>query len=434
MSKIKSNVKLKTLIAKLYYLLILCFALPTGTLFNIPIKFLIVGLLLMCLVFYDSLKLNSISWILAFVILLLIFWSVIAIFNGYGESTFNCLKSFLSLVLTLWISIILYCSHIIGFQKCIKYLSVSSILLLFGKIFFEFYFMALDTNVEVEIEILTKLFATQPMTAHFYLGTIKLHRIWYTNDAFVYVYFLYYLISSKRFYKKLGLIFFVAFFTLITYSRMYMIQFALCLSIAFLLDVFYGKNGTRKIALCVLIGVITIMLVILAKNTGSFGEQIFDLLNERFSGNTAEYSDEIRTVQFEYILSAIMERPLLGWGTGAYLKNYIRSQISLYGYELEYLSFFMQFGIIGFILIIGSLLFVVFKMCMAGKMFKKLYWFSLFSIVFWAIKPIYNPTFLSSASAAVLIAIAFYGGGLNRVCLTSCRVNMSKPKNKNVMV
>ncbi len=96
---------------------------------------------------------------------------------------------------------------------------------------------------------------------------------------------------------------------------------------------------------------------------------------------------------------------------GYYDPEFIRSDIAKYSYELEYLSFLMQFGILGFILIILMLIYSFYLMIDFKITNIKFRYLLYFNFLFWMIKPIFNPNFLSSNSGsliAVLIILSTY--------------------------
>ena len=63
-----------------------------------------------------------------------------------------------------------------------------------------------------------------------------------------------------------------------------------------------------------------------------------------------DLSNSIRAEQYTALVDRWIESPLIGHGLGAYAPQCIRSEISVWSYELSYLALLMNVGIIGFIL------------------------------------------------------------------------------------
>lgn len=63
-----------------------------------------------------------------------------------------------------------------------------------------------------------------------------------------------------------------------------------------------------------------------------------------------DLSNSIRAEQYIALVDRWIESPLIGHGLGAYAPQCIRSEISVWSYELSYLALLMNVGIIGFIL------------------------------------------------------------------------------------
>lgn len=81
----------------------------------------------------------------------------------------------------------------------------------------------------------------------------------------------------------------------------------------------------------------------------------FDLkLYTKFFFDGFSFNDGIeasyRKIQFINLLEGWMEKPILGFGSGAVHWDYIRDVKSPWNYELSYLKYLYDFGIIGFIL------------------------------------------------------------------------------------
>lgn len=66
----------------------------------------------------------------------------------------------------------------------------------------------------------------------------------------------------------------------------------------------------------------------------------------------AAESDDVRQMQMRELMKGIKESPVIGHGFGSYIENFIRSSSLPFSYEIEYLSFVYQMGILGFTIFI----------------------------------------------------------------------------------
>lgn len=244
------------------------------------------------------------------------------------------------------------------------------------------------------------------------IESLGMYRLMTPSDSFPFV-ALGFLIADKkhtlifRVLTSLSLIF----FAIIVYSRIIFLQLAITLFIALIVrkinfkDMAELKNIVKSIiAICI---VISLLIVIFPKETSNIYES---LVYRIFSQETVQ-SDKIRDIQADTLFENISKNPIIGNGLGYYDPEFIRSDIAKYSYELEYLSFLMQFGILGFILIILMLIYSFYLMIDFKITNIKFRYLLYFNFLFWMIKPIFNPNFLSSNSGsliAVLIILSTY--------------------------
>lgn len=73
-------------------------------------------------------------------------------------------------------------------------------------------------------------------------------------------------------------------------------------------------------------------------------------------------SDDVRIKQLSALTSKLLDSPIWGWGIGAYTPECIRNDDSPYAYELMYNAYLMKFGLLGFIMIFGSYIVVLFRL------------------------------------------------------------------------
>lgn len=87
-----------------------------------------------------------------------------------------------------------------------------------------------------------------------------------------------------------------------------------------------------------------------------------EILDSRMDANVNYSSDLERTIQNDHLYAKFNESPLLGKGIGYFIPDYTRAEgDARYTYESQVLSMFVKLGVVGFILLNGSLIFFCFK-------------------------------------------------------------------------
>jgi hypothetical protein len=79
-----------------------------------------------------------------------------------------------------------------------------------------------------------------------------------------------------------------------------------------------------------------------------FGTQPFEsLIQKRFNSESSQESDNTRDAQIRALMKEHEESPFFGKGIGSYSKEMIRDSKNPHSYEVQWIAFLMQFGIIG---------------------------------------------------------------------------------------
>jgi hypothetical protein len=385
----------------LFNVLILTFALPGNSIYGIPIKqLLFISCLLM--VFYHSIKFrdnNTINRALMLMILslaLVYAWFAYGTYaNGLGTEA-SMFMSFSSLIGTCLVAHYFIFNKIINVNSAKKWVYIAA----FTKILFTVYIQHQLVNNGMSYERLMEIYASlgsSPITMS--IADLGMMRITTPSDSFSFV-ALGFLIADKRVSKTFRFITFIllTYFSIIVYSRMIFLQLGLTLIFAFI-----GKNNIMKV-----IKLAFVTFILLATFAFFFQEtatNIYDSLVFRLFSQETINSDGVRDVQQEVLLSNANENPIFGKGLGYYDKQLIRNSNAKYSYELEYMAFLMQLGIVGFSLIVLLLIFTFYKTInfnIKNNIIRNLLYFNF---LFWAIKPFFNPNFLSSNSASTIVVL-----------------------------
>ncbi len=247
-------------------------------------------------------------------------------------------------------------------------------------------------------QIYYSLFSTKPVFGH--IGQGNLIRIQTYVDIFPLIAYGFLMLEEFK-NKWTKCIFTVLLFPyiIIVYSRMFIIQYIV---ICFILFVYFMKKYNIKLYIkrvnkFIIVGLLIAVSVFLYYQFSS--GFIHEIISHRFSSSEVAVSDNIRDFQADYLLNEYCESPIIGKGMGAYVSQYTTTDIesSKFAYEKEYLAFLMQFGTVGFVmLIIGTIslcLFCLNEIVIWKKIDKIILIIGLINFILYLIKPIFNPFF-----------------------------------------
>lgn len=182
----------------------------------------------------------------------------------------------------------------------------------------------------------------------------------------------------------------VVFAILISYSRLlYFIFFVVLLLLSFS---FLKNKKIIKRTVYIFLGIIGLFFI---------SYFAMDFFVERYSGKMADASDGPRIEMYTALVNIINLFPLLGKGLGASSDSLIRFADMPWYYELQWLSFVAQFGVVGFSVILGLALFPVFMVLFRGLTY---FSFSVLIIYFlWLGVGIFNGFMLTSSAGVIFL-------------------------------
>jgi hypothetical protein len=350
-----------------------------------------------------SKKLNQAQWRLACFILssflFLWIWYGIALLGGETplNSTWEELKIFWLTISVVAVSYYLYTEGLITFQKLLKTViygnlaystvKVAMILMLaFGA--FDLFglmtklgirFMSMDISGKIP-RFQTSMDIATPFLFFFFFKAERFGISW-----------------SKKFRAFYLTISFCA--ILLSFSRF--LTFVALLSI--MLHAFSVQNYMRAILKSV-----TIVAIIIAAGVVWIGVDEANAIVKRRLFSTENYrSDLIRKQQISAMMDEFEKTPLTGKGLGGYAPEVIRDKQLLYSYEVQWVAFLMQFGLVGLSCIIGSVG-IIGKAILARPISReKCALFFLF--LAWLVAGFTNP-FLISLSSGILYSLFLLAG------------------------
>lgn len=166
-------------------------------------------------------------------------------------------------------------------------------------------------------------------------------RAFMTNQTVLFPLIAMLLFSKNFLLNIIGLILFLVLFGL-TFSRAYILSFTFILFFVFLLRLLQKDRKIFLILIFLFIGFLILFTV-----DEKFSTAIISIID--FSGENQ--SNLPRVEQFNWFLDYIDSNPVIGYGFGAYMPEYIRSNTNVYSYELQYIDLYFKLGFLSLALI-----------------------------------------------------------------------------------
>lgn len=383
------------------YLCIISYALPTGVILGIPIQKILVCLLIIlgsfCLI--REKKQMEIIKNAKYEILLCVLGAIACVYSLVRGNALSI--KFTGL---FYISAIVFVElyflakyEIVDVKKIIEVILYMMLLKIAGKILIEIVFVCKLIEYEAVIQFYLHVFGTEVSTMTMHLGKLLLIRVQSSSDVIVVTLMPFYWILQR--YKKTTrgvLLVLTGIYTFIVFSRIFIVEFA-CFAVITVL--YYWKKIPRKIRIA---GIIVAVL-----SSFIWLKPVIKMIEFRFFSSFAAESDDVRQIQMHELVNGIKESPVIGHGFGSYIKEYTRSASLPFSYEIEYLSFVYQMGIIGFAVFVLGILGVYIKRIgeyvVKNKVIMKI--FTLIAMVWFVARPAFNPSFLGLQNGFQMIGI-----------------------------
>ena len=163
---------------------------------------------------------------------------------------------------------------------------------------------------------------------------------------------------------------------------------------------------------------LTLSLIFISIVGGWIGyEKVEKVVELRFFSHSSYVSDLTRTEQINALLNEFYQFPLLGKGIGSYSKEIVRDKTLMHSYEVQWVAFLMQFGLIG----ITVLLFFLTLICLPflSSPFSCLKICTLLVFFNWLAAGFFNPFLISLPSGIMFSLFAWTGQKLKREKISS---------------
>lgn len=277
--------------------------------------------------------------IFAYLAVVLAYWSVVALQNGFSPA--GELRSMLGplvvvagyhprLVPKRWL-LRSYCMSAIAYSSA-KLVLVAAVHLGVGQ---EFDLITIGRDV-FEIELVGG-----PTCGP------SLHRLALVNDLAIAMFPLVLLEAHYRRLMVYAAVVVCGLAVFASYSRYLLLAFiAICLITAWKVP-----HLRARLAVCL---VSTFAIAFAVGAGGCLASRLLSVSGmdqENGGGSLNRYTDSIRKEQLHRLGRLIQEKPIHGYGIGSYDRDYVRSSQMPYSYELQLLSLIAKFGVVGFALI-----------------------------------------------------------------------------------
>lgn len=131
-------------------------------------------------------------------------------------------------------------------------------------------------------------------------------------------------------------------------------------------------------------------------------EKVSKIIHRRVFSINSFRSDETRARQGRALLEAYNEVPFIGKGIGGYVPNHIRDSVLLHSYEVQWMAFLMQFGLLGLICLFAPLILIGWRLIEAP--FSRARYAFLGTFILWLLSGFTNP-FLISLTSGIIYAL-----------------------------
>lgn len=372
----------------------ICIILPTGSVFDINVKFIFLFLLVILSFFVDngSGVIRCIKGMLIPVLFLVLFLLISEISSTKNNEALLQTKD----ILTFFFMTTIAYSFIRKNDNSEEFISkviINNLVFLSAlKILIFMYAQVTGISVTQIMSIISDIFNTKLMTLD--SDDIAISRISFMSDYVlpIAIYILTKEIVNSRItlFKTITLILLVL-SIILSLSRFLWVIGATSIALALMHEIKKSKS--------IFIVAIAVMLMLYALTLPSVQEAI----NFRFNSNDSDLSDLARQLQYNAIIDSIGKYPLLGQGLGYYIPTLIRSSAAKYSYELQIPALAMQVGLIGTLLFFSIIFAKLYKSALNLNLYDKCIYLIL--IILWLIGGFFNPVIISSSGGIAFLLL-----------------------------
>lgn len=379
------------------------FAITSNSIFNIPVKEIFFALVVgICLLNFAKGKvyISKYSIYVLFVLLVLLtIWGLIGIINGFNTSIVQQSLKIITCVGIYECFCYILVNRIINISTLKKIIRQTFYLAIFFKLFLEALYVFRICDEATLINLIKDTFSMDVMPMSINDG--MLIRLGLIIDVLPLSIFPLILLDANK-KEKLFIWLAIIICLIINFSRIYILQFCIIVLI-YNIDLFkINKVRIKSIIQISFITILSATILII------FSSSLINMFSDRFIGDSADVSDIARIEQISSFSREIPDNLLLGKGLGSYVPYNIRSDTMPFLYELEYLALLFQFGLIGCLIIASLFFFFIKRWEISSLNNNKLKWIIYVNLLFFFLRPIFNPMLFASNTIIVLVCFMIY--------------------------
>lgn len=362
------------------------------------LTFILTGFFI-CLHFFLSKKIPIVQIkiinICIFFFAFLLIWLIIAVINNVDDLTgsIDQLKLFIITFLTVIFSVYLINNRFIKEQTIIK----AAIYLNFSYSFCKILVVMLHVLGILNIFELLSTLGFRFMSTFIYKDLIRMQ----TSVDIVTSYLIFFVLNSNvlnlNFTKKFKWLYITisVFSVLLSFSRYLIFCCVIAILLYWLTISIYDKIKSFIILLFFILLSISILGV----------EPFVKSFESRSMGNYE--SDLTRVNQTKALMQEFEKTPLFGKGLGGYVNDQVRDEKNQHSYEVQWVAFLMQFGILGTTLLVLCFALIGYQYLCPPITLEKVSFFLIWLL--WVLSGFTNP-FLISLTSGVLYSLFYLAG------------------------
>lgn len=220
-----------------------------------------------------------------------------------------------------------------------------------------------------------------------------------TSVDIVTPFFLFFALQLPFFSKKFKVIYTILSFISIFLSFSRFLFFIACLSLFFYLTTLKVADFLKGLSVLVVSSFLLFLWI--------GPENVSQMIEIRFLSAVNKASDTTRQEQIEALLSDFEMSPVIGKGLGSYSENEIRDPLNPHSYEVQWVAFLMQFGVVGLFILFLFLSFIAFLFFTPS--FSRVHFSILLLFLFWLVSGLTNP-FLISLTSGIMYSLFILTG------------------------
>lgn len=326
-------------------------------------------------------------------------WFAIALVGNETplNSSWEELKIFWLTISTVAITYYLYTEKVLSFEKFLKTIIYANLLYSTVKVVL---ILLLAFGVFDVLAIVTKVgirFMSMDISG-------KIPRFQTSMDIAT-PFLFFFLLKSERLGVNWSKKF--KFFYLTISSFAILLSFSRFLTFAVLLSIFLHAFSLKNPIPAIFKSLTLLALVIFAAISWIGVNESTKIVERRLYSKENYKSDYVRKQQIAALLDEYEKTPITGKGIGSYAPAVIRDRQLLYSYEVQWVSFLMQFGLIGLTCILATVGMIANKILSFPLTKEKIALFTLF--LAWLFAGFTNP-FLISLTSGILYSLFLLSG------------------------